>query len=80
MVEETYEHIALAMRRISVDFTEVSCDVVRVNLRSRRMYRVDPRGIFRSGPHRVAVLIDAIAVIGGADQIGVMAVVTAAVS
>ena len=68
MIQEAHQHVALAMRSITLDLTQVCRDVVGMDLRSSHMHEIDPFRIFGRRRHREAVLIDAIIVVCGCES------------
>jgi hypothetical protein len=79
VVEEAYQHIALAVGRVAVDLAGVSRNVVGVGLGPGRVDRIDPSRVSGSLIDGLSVLVQPIWVVGAGDEFRVVAVVAPAV-
>jgi hypothetical protein len=72
--QEADQYVALTMGGIALDLTEVSGQVVAVDLRPCGMDRIHPGGVGRAGVDRAPVLVESIGVIRPSDQVRVVPV------
>jgi LysR family transcriptional regulator, nitrogen assimilation regulatory protein len=77
VIQQRHHHIALRMRRITVDRAEMGGNIMRVQLRPRGMRCIGPGGIFRSWVYGIAMLVHAILMICAGKDIHIMPVMAA---